>query len=165
MAALFGLDPDIAYLNHGGFGVTPAPVRVTQDVWRRQIEANPTAFFDRGHFTPLVRAAANRVARWLGGSGESWVFVGNATSGLNSVLRSLGLKAGDEVVVTDHGYNAVLQAALYESSAPAARVVTARLPWPDYSHDGAVEAIERAITPRTKASASIISLAARLSRY
>ena len=27
MAALFGLDPDIVYFNHGGFGVTPAPVR------------------------------------------------------------------------------------------------------------------------------------------
>lgn len=150
MAALFGLDPDIVYLNHGGFGVTPAPVRVTQDVWRRQIEANPTAFFDRAHFTPLVRVAATRVAKWLGGSGEGWVFVANATAGLNSVLRSLGLKSGDEIVVTDHGYNAVLQAALYESSAPGAKVVTARLPWPDYSHDGAVEAIERAITPRTK---------------
>ncbi|MGE0426046.1 MAG: aminotransferase class V-fold PLP-dependent enzyme [Reyranellaceae bacterium] len=150
MAALFGLDPDIVYFNHGGFGVTPAPVRATQDVWRRQIETNPTAFFDRAHFTPLVRAAATRVARWLGGRGEGWVFVANATAGLNSVLRSLGLKAGDEVVVTDHGYNAVLQAALYESSAPGARVVTARLPWPDYSHDAALAAIEQAITPRTK---------------
>jgi isopenicillin-N epimerase len=150
MAALFGLDPDIAYLNHGGYGVTPAPVRVTQDVWRRQIEANPTAFFDREHFTALARVAAKRVATWLGGSGEGWVFVANATAGLNSVLRSLGLKPGDEIVLTDHGYNAVLQAALYESSAPGAKVVTARLPWPDYSHDGAVEAIERAITPRTR---------------
>ena len=122
---------------------------MTQDVWRRQIETNPTASSTARISPPGARRGQPR--RPLAGRrGDGWVFVANATAGLTSVLRSLGLKAGDEVVLTDHGYNAVLQAALYESSAPGARVVTARLPWPDYSHDAALAAIEQAITPRTR---------------
>src|SRR4029077_1321428 len=48
VADLFPLDPDIAYLNHGAFGVAPEPVRRAQQRLRDEMEFNPTAFFTRG---------------------------------------------------------------------------------------------------------------------
>jgi hypothetical protein len=46
-ASAWTLDPDLAYLNHGGFGATPIPVLERQRELRAALEANPTAFLTR----------------------------------------------------------------------------------------------------------------------
>ncbi|HYC15497.1 MAG TPA: hypothetical protein VEC75_14690, partial [Stellaceae bacterium] len=40
----WALTPGLAYLNHGGFGLTPLAVLAAADAWRRRIEENPTRF-------------------------------------------------------------------------------------------------------------------------
>ena len=149
MRALFPIDPETTYVNHGGFGVAPRAMLAVQDGWRRRIEANPTRFLVREHLSPLVRAAADAVAARLGGRGEDWVFVINATDGANAVLRSLTFAAGDEIMVTDHGYNALKQCALHTAATTGAVVKTVTLPWPDADADGIVAAIAAGLTTRT----------------
>jgi isopenicillin-N epimerase len=149
-AALFGLDPAIRYLNHGGYGAAPLAVLAVQDAWRRTIEANPTRFLVVDQLGPRLRQVADAVARRLGGEGQDWTFVANATDGANAVMRSLRLAPGDEILLSDHGYNALRQTALYVASQSGAEVRTISLPWPDASADGIVAAVAGALSPRTR---------------
>jgi isopenicillin-N epimerase len=104
--ALWTLEPDVAYLNHGAFGATPRPVLEEQARWRARLEAQPFDFLFR-HYDEHVDAARAAVAAFLGADPEGLAFVPNATTGVATVLRSLGIGPGDSVVLTDHTYPAV----------------------------------------------------------
>lgn len=146
---LWRLAEDIAYLNHGGFGATPIAVLEAQAALRDRIEAAPGPFFAH-EFPGLIRAAAGRVAAWLGVSDDSLVFVDNATSGVNAVLASLPLAAGDEILLTSATYGAVRNAALFAARRAGARVVEAALPWPPTGAEAVLAAVGRAIGPATR---------------
>ena len=103
---LFSLDPAVAYLNHGAFGAVPIPVQRAQQRLRDEVDANPMAFYHRGLPARLAETRA-WVAGLLGSDPEGTALVANATAGTQTVLGSLGLVAGDEVLLTDHGYGAV----------------------------------------------------------
>src|SRR5262249_46225484 len=77
------LDPGFAYLNHGGFGVTPEVVFAEQDRWRARIERNPTHFLTY-EVEEALRAATVPVAKAIGAEAADVVFVENATTGLNA---------------------------------------------------------------------------------
>jgi len=100
------VDPDHAYLNHGGFGALPQPVADAAAAIRAEIEANPTDLLMR-RWQPRVDAVRERVAAFLRTSPAGLVFVPNATAGTATVLASLDWQPGDEVVSTDHRYPAV----------------------------------------------------------
>jgi len=78
------------------------------------------------------------------------VFVDNATTGANAVLRSFSLGAGDEILVTDLGYGGVTHAAVFAARQHGAAVRTAVMPYPVYSTSELVEAFVAAIGPRTR---------------
>src|SRR4051794_22802883 len=100
------IDPGTAYLNHGGYGALPVPVAEAAAALRRGIEANPTDQFTR-RWQESVDAVRARVAGLLHARPADLVFVPNATAGTATVLNSLSMTAGDELVVTDHRYPAV----------------------------------------------------------
>ncbi len=101
----FLLDPDTVFLNHGSFGATPAPVLAAQQQWQREMERNPVQFLGR-RSADLLASARARLAAYLGARSEDLVFVPNATTGVNTVARSLALQPGDEILTTDHEYGA-----------------------------------------------------------
>ena len=61
---------------------------------------NPDRFF-RKECPRLLRSAAGELARFLGTNHNDVVFVTNATTGMNAVLRSVDLQEGDEVLCLD----------------------------------------------------------------
>ena len=84
------LDPDVTYLNHGGYGVDAQRGAGGAARMARPHRAQPDRFLAR----ELPRRCARRrreVAAALGAGGEDLVFVENATAGINAVLRSLDL--------------------------------------------------------------------------
>jgi len=97
-----------------------------------------------------LRAAAAAVARFVGAPAQDLVFVDNATTGANAVLRSLEFAPGDEIVVSDHGYGAVTLAAQYVARRSGAVVRTVTLPLPLTSPADVVEAFAAALGPRTR---------------
>ena len=112
----FLLDPEVAYLNHGSYGACSAPVFEEYQRLQRELERGPTEFFVRrcyrgfwggGEQAGLLFEARQALARFVGAEVDDLVFVPNATSGLNAVIRSLQLEPGDEVVTTAHEYGAI----------------------------------------------------------
>ncbi len=156
------LDPEITYLNHGTVGATPRVVLEAQHSWQRRIEAQPASFLFRelmrvtpdepGQPRPLLRRTADAVGEFVGARGDDLVFVDNASTGINAVLRSLTLKEGDEIVVLDQAYGAVAMAADFVARAAGAKVVTVATPFPVEGDptDAYADAVERALTPRTR---------------
>ena len=82
----WGLEPDFLTVNHGSYGATPKAVLAEQDRWRRRMEAQPTRFFSR-ELPGALRDAASVLAAALGAQADDVVFVPNATTGCNAVLR------------------------------------------------------------------------------
>ena len=147
---LFNLQTDAVFLNHGSYGLTPRQVLAAQAALRAEMEAQPVRFLARQRLQPRLRAAAQQLAPFLGADGADLAFVDNATTGINAVLRSLPLKPGDEILVTDHTYGAVRNAVRYVCARSGAGMVEARLPFPSGGADDIVDAIAAALSPRTR---------------
>jgi isopenicillin-N epimerase len=156
----WALDPDVTYLNHGTVGAPPRRVLKAQQELRDEIERQPSRFLLRelagirlGATTarqPLLRAAANEVAQFLGAEGKDLVFVDNATSGINAVLRAFDLREGDEILLTDQTYGAVQKAAEYASRMKGGMVRVIELPEPVDGPEELIDLFDRAIGPRTR---------------
>ena len=115
----FLLDPEIAYLNHGGFGACPVDVFDEYQRLQRELERGPTDFlarrltpwfWDTGGRPGLLVDAQSALADYVGSRASDLVLAPNATSGLNAVIRSLRLDPKDEVLTTAHEYGGLLRA-------------------------------------------------------
>ncbi|MDH3584388.1 MAG: aminotransferase class V-fold PLP-dependent enzyme [Phycisphaerae bacterium] len=149
LQALWALDPDIMHLNHGSFGACPRAVLDSQTALRAEMEAEAITFLARHLETRLDQARA-QLGAFLGAAPQDLAPVSNATTGVNTVLRSLKLEANDELIITDHGYNACSNAARFAADRAGARVIVARVPFPLASPDEAHAAILDCASDRTR---------------
>lgn len=118
----FRLESGVDFINHGSFGAAPIEVLDAASRWREQMEANPDRFL-RDVLPPALRDAARELGRCIGANGEDLVFVENATSAVNVVLRSLDFKAGDEILINSQSYGAVRQAVRHVCERTGAKAV------------------------------------------
>ncbi|MHB8891607.1 MAG: aminotransferase class V-fold PLP-dependent enzyme [Candidatus Limnocylindrales bacterium] len=143
------LEPDVSFLNHGSFGACPEPVLEAQRAWRDRLEHEPVRFLDReleGH----LDQARTEVAAFLGADPDGLAFVPNATTGVSTVLASVRFKPGDELIASDHEYNATLNALRAAAERDGATVVLVHVPFPIHDPAEALEAYLDAVTPRTR---------------
>jgi isopenicillin-N epimerase len=143
------LDPAIAFLNHGSYGAAPRPVLAAQQAWRDRMEAEPVLFFSHD-LEPALDAARAALGAFVGADPDDLAFVPNATAATNTVLRSLHFEPGDELLTTDHAYNAVKNAMEYVAERDGASVVIAAVPFPGTSPESALTAVLALVTPRTR---------------
>ncbi len=156
----WALDPAITYLNHGTVGAPPRRVLAAQQAIRDEIERQPSRFLLREFSStavgmprrepPRLRAAADRVAAFLGAQGDDLVFVDNATTGINAIVRSFDLRKGDEVLVTDHAYGAVRNAVSFHAGERGARMREVELPPSARGPAAFIEAVAAGLTKRTR---------------
>lgn len=143
------LDPAISFLNHGSFGACPRPVLEAQQRWRDRLEAEPVLFLDR-ELDGALAEARGVLGAFVGADPDDLAFVTNATTGVNTVLASLPFGPGDELLTTDHEYNAAVNALRRAAERSGARVVVARIPFPIRGPGEALEAILERVTARTR---------------
>lgn len=161
--ALFPLESGATYLNHGTVGVTPWAVLRDRAALLEEIERHPARFMLRelmrldastsASVSPgalRLRAAAARVAAFVGAKADDLVFVDNATAGVNAVLRSIDLEPNSEILVHDHAYGGVARAIARIASERGFSVVPLALPGPDADDAAYVAAVARAVGPRTR---------------
>jgi len=143
------LDPDVVFLNHGSFGATPKAVLDEQTRIRERIEREPLIFFDHDYLGELDQARTV-LAGFLGARTDDLAFVVNASTGVNTILRSLELERGDQLLVTDHEYNACRNAIDAVAEERGAEVVVASIPFPLSSESEVVEVVLEKVTPKTR---------------
>ena len=145
----WSIDPEVAFLNHGSFGACPTPVLELQAELRARMERELVHFLAR-ELEGRIDESREALATFIGVQPEDLAFVTNATSGVNAVLRSMDFAPGDEILVTDHNYNACRNAAEFVTARSGARTVVAHVPFPLTSPEEAIEAILAEVTPRTR---------------
>ena len=148
-APFWPLEPAVAYLNHGSFGACPKAVLERQAALRAELEREPVDFLWRTLPARLAEARG-ALGTFLGAEPDDLAFVPNATAGVNAVLRSLDLGAGDELLTTSHVYPACRRAMEYVAGRAGARVVVAEVPFPLRGEDDVVRPLLAAVSPRTR---------------
>ena len=144
----FLLDSEIAFLNHGSFGACPEPVFATYQCWQRQLERQPVEFLGR-KYDELMDGARSKLADYLGAPTEDITFVTNATVGINTVVASLQLNPGDEVLATNHEYGAIDYTWSHHCQRAGAIYKRQAIPLP-YDPAAFVEQLWQGVTPRTR---------------
>lgn len=142
-------EPGLTYLTHGTYGACPRPVVEHQRALLAALEANPIRFLTRD-LEGRLDEARRAVAEFLRADPEGLAPVPNATSGVATVLESLRLRPGDELLANDHEYNATLNALGAVAERAKARVVRVSIPLPIRHPEEVVEALLAAVTPRTR---------------
>ena len=143
------LDESITFLNHGAFGACPRVVLAEQSRLREEMEREPVRFLWR-EIDQRIDSARTVLAEFLHADAADLAFVSNATSAVNAVVRSLDLQVGDELLTTDHGYNACRNVLDEMARRSGARVVVAAVPFPISSADEITASIVGAVTVRTR---------------
>lgn len=147
---LWQIRPDTTYLNHGSFGPPPRPVVEKQCEWQQALRAQPMDFFVR-QMEPAWFAARDALARFVDTAPENLAFIENCTAGMNLVAESFPLKGGDEVLLTDHEYGAVVR--IWQrrcAELDAAEPMVATLPRVIESAEQVVDAIFQQATAKTR---------------
>lgn len=145
----WALRPDIVFLNHGSFGACPKSVLEEQHHLRTLVEQDPMDFyFAQG--PQLWNRALEALSEFLGADPVGMTFQVNATAGVNTVLNSLKLKPGDEILVHDHAYQACRNAVDAVASRKGAKVVVAGLPFPLEHEDEFIAVMRAGVTTQTK---------------
>lgn len=149
LASHWDLDPDVVFLNHGSFGACPRVVMQRQQELRLQVEREPVLFLHRQLEERLDPVRAT-LAAFVGCDAADLALVPNATHGVNTVLRSLRFAPGDELLVTDHEYNACRNVLDFVATQYGARVVVANVPFPLHGPQQVVDAVLGKVTDRTR---------------
>jgi selenocysteine lyase/cysteine desulfurase len=157
---LFDLRPDYAHLALFFLASHPRPVREEIEAYRQKIDANPLitveqAMFDFQHLdATLPVRATNAIGKYIGADGQDIALTGNTTAGLSLVHHGLVLKAGDEVLTTEHDHFVHHEAIRYASERSGAQVRKISLfdpPSPASVTEGQiVERVQKALKPNTR---------------
>jgi isopenicillin-N epimerase len=123
-------------------------VRRAAQAWRDRAERNPHRF-NRVDLPPLVAAAREQAAAFLGIDSSRAAWVRNVSEGVSAVLGSLELRPGDELVIGSHGYGAVAMALRHRAARTGASLIEAAFPV-GADDDTIVSAYAAACSSRTR---------------
>ena len=136
----WNLDRDMIFLNHGSFGACPKPILDLQQTYRNQLESQPLRFMVRELEEPMY-TSKTILADFVGCKSSDLVFVRNATSGVNTILRSINFNAGDEIIITNHIYPACRNAVNFIRDKYGVKICEAVIPFNLDSEQEILEAL------------------------
>ncbi len=143
------LDPTVTFLNHGSYGAMPRSTAAMQSRIRERMEREPIRFI-KHDLEGLMDVSRHSLATVLNCRPNDLAPMPNATLALATILANTQLREGDEVLVSDHEYQSLINELDRMSQRQGVKVVEAKIPFPIASPDVVVERFLEAITPRTR---------------
>lgn len=138
------------YLNTGWSG--PSSTRVVETAQarlERESYDGPTTPDVRHEKALLVQSVRKRFASLIGAAEDDVALMYTTTEGVNTVLRGLGLGAGDHVITTNLEHNAVMVPSYMARLRDRVELSIVRTRAED-AYTNVIDAFERAFTPRTR---------------
>ncbi|KAI4631045.1 hypothetical protein J4E83_002573 [Alternaria metachromatica] len=109
-------------LNHGSFGTIPRAVRDTMRDFQDECEGRPDPFI-RYRYPVHLDEAREAMAKLLNTPSSTLVFVPNASTGVNTVLRNLVFEPGEHILIFSTIYGACEKTVSYVTETTPAESV------------------------------------------
>lgn len=149
MKSQFLLDKSITFLNHGSFGACPKPVFEEFQRFQLELENEPVDFIQKK--LPLyLKEAKKPLAKFIGCEAEDFFFTPNPTFAINTVMRSLKLEVGDEILTTNHEYGAMDRTWNFYCKKSGAKYIRQEISLPVVSKEQIIEEFWKGYTKNTK---------------
>ena len=145
----FILDKDITFLNHGSFGACPRPVFEDYQNWQRELEKQPVEFLTKGIWSPL-RNSRIKLGEFVGCDEGELLFFHNPTTAIANVINSLRFSTGDEVLMTDHEYGALVRQWNVWGQKNGVGIVQQKIPLPVHSEQEFVDSFWTGVNKNTR---------------
>ena len=138
-----------AFLNNGSLGVVPRPVLAAVEDYLETAAALTSDEYPRWGYETLDEERAE-MAAFLGCKKDELAFVHNATEALSTIAAGIDLKAGDEVVMTEHEHPSGKAGWAVRAQRHGVLVREVAIPHPPRSSEQLAELMISAIGPRTR---------------
>ena len=145
----FLLEKDITYLNHGSFGACSKVVFQDYQNWQVRLEKQPVQFLTEELYSALKKSRES-LSLFLGCDQDEVLFFQNPTTAISNIIYNLDLNPGDEVLMTDHEYGALVRAWNAWGKKAKVHIKYANVTLPLESKENFFEDISSKISSKTK---------------
>lgn len=145
----FLLDPDIAFLNHGSYGACSKPVFKEYQDWQQKLENQPVQFMTNQVYSALEKSR-EAMSQFVGCDEDELVFFQNPTTAVTNVIYNLDLKPGDEVLMSNHEYGALVRAWKMWGKKTGVNIIQQDILTPVTTEENFIEDFWKGVTPQTK---------------
>ena len=145
----FLLNQDITFLNHGSFGACPKPIFSAYQQFQLELETEPVDFIVK-KAPQYLKVAKERLAQFIGCEASDFFFTSNPTFAVNTIMRSINLQEGDEILTTNHEYGAMDRTWNFYCKRVGAKYVKQTISLPIVSKEQIIEEFWKGYNTNTK---------------
>ena len=149
MKDLFLLNPEFTFLNHGSFGACPKLIFEKYQSFQREMESDPVYFIQKKFVHHLAKAKES-LANFIHCDANDFVFTPNPTVAINTIMRSLDLNEGDEILATNHEYGAMDRTWNFYCKKSGVKYIRQPITLPVISKEQILEEFWKGLTAKTK---------------
>ena len=149
MKDVFLLNPELTFLNHGSFGACPKPIFDNYQSFQHEMESD-SVYFIQKKFAEHLAKAKKSLANFINCDADDFVFTPNPTVAINTIMRSLNLKEGDEILSTNHEYGAMDRTWNFYCKNSGVKYIRQPISLPISSKEQIVEEFWSGLTSNTK---------------
>lgn len=149
MKSKFLFSSDMVYLNHGSFGACPKVVFDDYQNWQKELENSPVQFITKTGIEALDKSK-QALADYINCDKEDFFFTANPTTAVNTIMRSLKLEEGNEILSTDLEYGALDYMWEFYSKNHNVKYIRQKIELPIISKEHFLEVFWSGYTPKTK---------------
>ncbi|MES2748246.1 MAG: aminotransferase class V-fold PLP-dependent enzyme [Bacteroidota bacterium] len=149
MKPQFLLNNNITFLNHGSFGACPKLIFEAYQKFQLELETEPVDFIIK-KAPQYLKAAKNRLAKFIGCEASDFFFTPNPTFAINTIMRSINLQPGDEILATNHEYGAMDRTWHFYCKKTGAKYIRQEISLPVVSKEQMITEFWKGYTANTK---------------
>ena len=146
----FRLNPGLVHLNCGTVGASPGLVTAAVIAYMQELESDPLENMWGRSLGNQMEAVRAKAAEFLGAGTDEVVLTRNTTEGMNQVATGLDLKAGDEVLTTNHEHGGGRVCWQHMAKQHGVKLVYMKMPNPVREKAQILELVERSVEPKAR---------------